>query len=118
MKFVCNLRRLKIIRDFIEVAHGLNHLCQYEIEYYNTTSTDICQEHVIISYNLTSAISAILLAVTVLEFLITITTACFGCASLCRNDYSEMTVVVFQKTEEGITPASALPRHMNEDVEA
>uniref|UniRef100_A0ACB8FRE0 Uncharacterized protein n=1 Tax=Sphaerodactylus townsendi TaxID=933632 RepID=A0ACB8FRE0_9SAUR len=86
--------------------------------YLSTMPPDICHEYITIPQNLMHAISAVLLTVTVLEFLISITTAAFGCATMCRNAYSETTVVIFQKTDEGITPASALPRQMYENVEA
>uniref|UniRef100_A0ACB8FS19 Uncharacterized protein n=2 Tax=Sphaerodactylus townsendi TaxID=933632 RepID=A0ACB8FS19_9SAUR len=79
---------------------------------------DICQEYVTVPQNLMYAISAFLLAITVLEFLISITSAAFGCATVCKISYSETTVVIFQQTDEGIIPASALSRQMNEAVEA
>uniref|UniRef100_A0ACB8FSV6 Uncharacterized protein n=2 Tax=Sphaerodactylus townsendi TaxID=933632 RepID=A0ACB8FSV6_9SAUR len=79
---------------------------------------DICYEYVTIPYTVTYAISAFLMIGTVLEFLITITTAAFGCASVCRDAYSETTIVIFRQTDEGIIPASALPRQSNEEVPA
>ncbi|XP_048355605.1 membrane-spanning 4-domains subfamily A member 15-like isoform X2 [Sphaerodactylus townsendi] len=76
-----------------------------EFHSFTTMTPDICKEHVTIPHNLRQSITAILLTVTVLEFLISITTAAFGCATVCRNDYSETTVVIFQKTVEGTAPA-------------
>ncbi|XP_048355610.1 membrane-spanning 4-domains subfamily A member 4A-like isoform X3 [Sphaerodactylus townsendi] len=102
----------------ISIAHPRYYYDNCNSYYLSTMPPDICREYVTIPSNLTYEISALLLAVTILEFLIAITTAAFGCASVCRNAYSETTVVIFQKTDEGIVPASAFPRQMNEDVEA
>ncbi|XP_060114566.1 membrane-spanning 4-domains subfamily A member 15-like [Heteronotia binoei] len=51
----------------------------------------------------------VLVMFNVLEFLITIVSAAFGCASLCRSAYSEKTIVVFQNTEQGTPPAVLAP---------
>ncbi|XP_054854870.1 membrane-spanning 4-domains subfamily A member 8-like [Eublepharis macularius] len=59
-------------------------------------------------------VAAILLAFTILEFLIAVTSAGFGCSSMCRNAYNEMTVVVFQKTAEAASPAVPVPAKEDE----
>ncbi|XP_060114568.1 membrane-spanning 4-domains subfamily A member 4D-like [Heteronotia binoei] len=71
----------------ISVAHRIYYLrCD---EYYNSDiPPEICQEYVIPYVEMRNT-SAVLLVFTILEFLITIITAAFGCASLCRNTYSE-----------------------------
>ncbi|XP_048357038.1 membrane-spanning 4-domains subfamily A member 4A-like isoform X3 [Sphaerodactylus townsendi] len=103
----------------ISITHPRYYRYKCNSHYYSDMSTpDNCQGLIIIFYNLMHTISAVLLTVTVLEFFISITTAAFGCATMCRNVYSETTVVIFQKTDEGLIPASALPRQINKDVEA
>ncbi|XP_048357042.1 membrane-spanning 4-domains subfamily A member 4A-like [Sphaerodactylus townsendi] len=106
-----------IVIHFITIFHPIYYIgCQsYR---HRDMPPDICHELVAIPYNIMYGVLAILLAVTVLEFLISITSAAFGCATVCRNAYSETTVVIFQKTDEGITPASALPGQSNRAVEA
>ncbi|XP_048355612.1 membrane-spanning 4-domains subfamily A member 4A-like isoform X4 [Sphaerodactylus townsendi] len=105
-----------IVIHFITIFHPIYYIgCQsYR---HRDMPPDSCHELVAIPYNLMYATTVFLLAVTVLEFLISITSAAFGCATVCRDAYSETTVVIFQKTDEGITPASALPGQSNKAVE-
>nr|XP_056703267.1 membrane-spanning 4-domains subfamily A member 4A-like [Euleptes europaea] len=83
------------------------HMCNS----YHTSSIppDICHEYIDIPGHQIHAISAVLLAFTVLEFLIAITTAAFGCGSLCRNSFSETTIVIFQNADQGAPPAVLTP---------
>ncbi|XP_060114571.1 membrane-spanning 4-domains subfamily A member 15-like [Heteronotia binoei] len=97
-----------IVIHSISVAHG-----RYYARCYRYGQPDvppeICQEYIIIPYAQMRYMAAVLLVFTILEFLITITTAAFGCASLCRNTYSETTVVIFQNTDQGTSPAVLAP---------
>ncbi|XP_015270380.1 PREDICTED: membrane-spanning 4-domains subfamily A member 4A-like [Gekko japonicus] len=78
--------------------------------YYNTEMPpEICHEVITIPYTQMRYMAAVLLTFTILEFLITIITAAFGCAGLCRNSYSETTVVIFQNTARGTPPAVLTP---------
>nr|XP_056703264.1 membrane-spanning 4-domains subfamily A member 4A-like [Euleptes europaea] len=84
---------------------------RYMCNSYYTSSIppEICHEIITIPETQLHHMSAVLLAFTVLEFLITITTAAFGCASLCRNSFSETTVVIFQNAGQGSPPAVLTP---------
>ncbi|XP_054855761.1 membrane-spanning 4-domains subfamily A member 15-like [Eublepharis macularius] len=75
---------------------------------------EICHEAIIIPHAVMFNMSVILLVFTILEFVIAITGAAFGCASICRNAYSETTVVVFQNTDQGAPPAFPGPAKVDE----
>ncbi|KAL8220184.1 UNVERIFIED_CONTAM: hypothetical protein K2H54_040214 [Gekko kuhli] len=77
--------------------------------YYDSDTPVTCQESPRILSAQLRYMSLVLLMFTVLEFLIAIVTAAFGCASLCRNTYSETTIVMFQNTAEGTPPAVPTP---------
>nr|XP_056702377.1 membrane-spanning 4-domains subfamily A member 12-like [Euleptes europaea] len=64
------------------------------------TQPELCHEFIAISYFQILDISTVLLVFTILEVLIAITTAAFGCATLCRNSFSETTVVIFQNAAQ------------------
>ncbi|XP_048357036.1 membrane-spanning 4-domains subfamily A member 15-like isoform X2 [Sphaerodactylus townsendi] len=98
----------------IYIAHPIYYTTCFP--FYHTIDT--CHGYATVSNNIMYGVLAILLVATILEFFITIITAAFGCASVCRNYYPEKTVVIFQQTGEGTASASALPRQMNEDMEA
>nr|XP_056702376.1 membrane-spanning 4-domains subfamily A member 15-like [Euleptes europaea] len=94
-----------IILLSISIAHSRYY---YMCDPYYTRSvpTEICREFITIPVNQMQSISAVLLAFTILEFFITITTAAFGCTSLCRNSFSETTVVIYQYAPQEDLPAS------------
>ncbi|XP_015274549.1 PREDICTED: membrane-spanning 4-domains subfamily A member 4A-like [Gekko japonicus] len=76
--------------------------CGYH--YNDTEKIQACHEfHTVPSATMYYTV-AILLMLTVLEFVIAIVTAAFGCATVCRNTYSETTIVIFQNTEEASAP--------------
>nr|XP_056703265.1 membrane-spanning 4-domains subfamily A member 4A-like [Euleptes europaea] len=76
--------------------------CDY---YHNDTKIiQACHEYRTVPYHTLYNIVALLLTLTVLEFVIAIVSAAFGCASVCRNTYSETTIVIFQNTAEASPP--------------
>uniref|UniRef100_A0ACB8FT80 Uncharacterized protein n=1 Tax=Sphaerodactylus townsendi TaxID=933632 RepID=A0ACB8FT80_9SAUR len=88
-----------IVIHFITIFHPIYYIgCQsYR---HRDMPPDICHELVAIPYNIMYGVLAILLAVTVLEFLISITSAAFGCATVCRNAYSETEQSVMSKMQD------------------
>ncbi|KAL8220182.1 UNVERIFIED_CONTAM: hypothetical protein K2H54_040183 [Gekko kuhli] len=78
--------------------------------YYNEEiPPEICHEVLTIPYTQMHYMAAVLLTFSILEFLIAIITAAFGCSGLCRSTYSETTVVIFQNTAQGTPPAVLTP---------
>ncbi|XP_048355615.1 membrane-spanning 4-domains subfamily A member 8-like isoform X2 [Sphaerodactylus townsendi] len=69
----------------------------------DTKLIQVCQENSIVPYATVYNVIAMLLALTILEFGITIVSAAFGCATVCRNNYSE-TVSSFKTGNTSVTP--------------
>lgn len=64
-----------------------------------------------ITYKVTTACIAVLLLFTFLEFFVSISTAAFGCKTICRNSYSEVSVVIYQNMVPPDDPATATSTH-------
>ncbi|XP_069599099.1 membrane-spanning 4-domains subfamily A member 4A-like [Ranitomeya imitator] len=63
------------------------------------------------AFNLTACFMGIiifLLLLTILLFCITISTSVFGCRTICRTSYQEMTVLIYQATVLNAPPSSAI----------
>lgn len=66
---------------------------------YNTSELNLlCYETIVIPYNIGTGVLAIMLLFTILEFCISISSAAFGCKTICRDSYTETVVVVYQNT--------------------
>ncbi|KAM9114272.1 membrane-spanning 4-domains subfamily A member 4A-like isoform 2-T3 [Pangshura tecta] len=64
-----------------------------------------------LTYKLTTACIAVLLLFTFLEFFVSISTAAFGCKTICRNSYSEVSVVIYQNMVLPDDPTTATKTH-------
>ncbi|TFJ96851.1 actin-binding Rho-activating protein [Platysternon megacephalum] len=60
-----------------------------------------------ITYKVTVACITVLFLFTFLEFCVSISTAAFGCKAVCRNSYSEVSVVIYQNMMTPDDPATA-----------
>ncbi|XP_034973301.2 membrane-spanning 4-domains subfamily A member 8 isoform X1 [Zootoca vivipara] len=78
------------------------YFCHYEYSG-NTTLSECIKIHML-PWNMWSGILAVFLVFNVLEFCISISTAAFGCKTVCHDNYTETVVVVYQNA----TPGDAL----------
>ncbi|XP_077193137.1 membrane-spanning 4-domains subfamily A member 4A-like isoform X1 [Paroedura picta] len=83
----------------------------YSCEYFHndTKTIEACHETNTYPYATMYNTMVILFMLTIIEFIITIVSAAFGCASVCRDAYSETTVVIFQNTAEARVPPPPAP---------
>nr|XP_056703266.1 membrane-spanning 4-domains subfamily A member 4A-like [Euleptes europaea] len=95
---------------FLSISVAISrHREKCDLDYTMDIPPEICHEIITIPYTQMHHMSAVLLAFTILEFFITITTAAFGCANLCRNSFSETTAVFFQLTGQEAPSAVLTP---------
>ncbi|XP_060114565.1 membrane-spanning 4-domains subfamily A member 4A-like isoform X2 [Heteronotia binoei] len=101
---------LVIIISSFSMSFSYPPYCHHYDDYesYKNETIQGCSDS-LISYDLMYNTVAILLFFTVLNFLLAIVTAAFGCASVCRNAYSETTVVIFQGVAETSAPPVTAP---------
>ncbi|XP_061452976.1 membrane-spanning 4-domains subfamily A member 4A-like isoform X5 [Rhineura floridana] len=89
------------------VAHFYYNV-QWEVNYRcRDSNPDVavkCYKTVTIPWDITLGTLAIFLVFNILEFCITISTAAFGCKTVCRDTYTETVVVVYQN----VTPGNAV----------
>nr|XP_032652143.1 membrane-spanning 4-domains subfamily A member 12-like [Chelonoidis abingdonii] len=64
-----------------------------------------------ITDKVTTACIAVLLLFTFLEFFVSISTVAFGCKTICRNSYSEVSVVIYQNVVAPDDPTTATNTH-------
>ncbi|XP_054855763.1 membrane-spanning 4-domains subfamily A member 15-like isoform X2 [Eublepharis macularius] len=70
----------------------------------DTAVIQACHEATTIPYAIMYNTAAVLFMLTIVEFVIAIISAAFGCASVCRDSYSETTIVIYQNTAETSPP--------------
>ncbi|XP_034612513.1 membrane-spanning 4-domains subfamily A member 4A-like isoform X2 [Trachemys scripta elegans] len=63
------------------------------------------------AYKVTMACITVLSLFTFLEFVVSISTAAFGCKAVCRNSYSEVSVVIYQNMVPPGDPTTATNTH-------
>ncbi|KAL8220183.1 UNVERIFIED_CONTAM: hypothetical protein K2H54_040205 [Gekko kuhli] len=79
-----------------------SHFCGYE--HNDTEKIQACHEFHTVPYATMYNTVAILLMLAVLEFVIAIVTAAFGCATICRNTYSETVIRGNRKQKQRPVP--------------
>ncbi|XP_033013995.1 membrane-spanning 4-domains subfamily A member 4A-like [Lacerta agilis] len=88
---------------------GLGFNARYWCRNLDTKLARRCYETKVIPENILSGMMAVHLAFTILEFCISISTAAFGCKTVCLKTHTETVVVVYQNTILGSANAANLP---------
>ncbi|XP_015265742.1 PREDICTED: membrane-spanning 4-domains subfamily A member 15-like [Gekko japonicus] len=85
--------------EFLPWAHRWDRGCSN----LNRETYKLCYEANVIIWNIESGVMMILLVFTIIELGLAITTAAFGCATVCRDTYNEQVVVIYQNTAQDNT---------------
>ncbi|XP_053254319.1 membrane-spanning 4-domains subfamily A member 4A-like [Podarcis raffonei] len=88
---------------------GLGSHARYWCRNLDTKLAHRCYETKVIPENILSGMMAVHLAFTILEFCISISTAAFGCKTVCLKTHTETVVVVYQNTILDSANAANLP---------
>ncbi|XP_033013996.1 membrane-spanning 4-domains subfamily A member 4A-like [Lacerta agilis] len=90
--------------DYFSPRWEAEYFCRYEYSR-NTTMSECIKAH-ILPWNMLHGIMAVFLVFNIVEFCITISTAAFGCKTVCQDNYTETVVVVYQNVTPGDAPAA------------